>query len=105
MTDQPTLDQPNKIAEDIVKRVQQLETERQNYANFWQDVAKYTLPRKAYITRTKTKGEKYDYDVYDTTAMQANLTLAAGLHSYLTNPNSKWFSLRIQDEEANANGK
>jgi hypothetical protein len=91
----------NQIAEDIVKRVSQLDTERQNYASFWQDVAKYCLPRKAYITRTKTPGTKYDYDVYDTTAMQANITLAAGLHSYLTNPNSKWFSLRLQDEEAN----
>lgn len=88
------------LAEDIVKRVSQLEGERANYATFWQDVAKYVIPRKAYITRTKTPGEKYDYDIYDSTAMQANITLAAGLHSYLTNPNSKWFSLRIQDEEA-----
>ena len=89
------------IAEDIVKRVSQLETERQNYATFWQDVAKYTLPRKAYITRTRTPGEKYDYDIYDSTAMQANITLAAGLHSYLTNPNARWFSLRIDDEKIN----
>lgn len=90
-------------AEEIIKRVQSLEGERHNYAEFWQDVSKYCLPRKAYITREKVKGQKYDYDVYDTTAMQSNLTLAAGLHSYLTNPNSKWFSLRIQDEEINAN--
>lgn len=91
----------NNIAEEIVKRVSQLDSERQNYATFWQDVGKYCLPRKAYITRTRTPGAKYDYDVYDTTAMQANITLAAGLHSYLTNPNSKWFSLRVQDEEIN----
>ena len=88
------------IAEDIVKRVGQLDSERQNYATFWQDVSHYCLPRKAYITRTRTPGQKYDYDIYDTTAMQANMTLAAGLHSYLTNPNSKWFSLRLQNEEA-----
>ena len=98
-------EQPNHIAEDIVKRVNQLETERANYASFWQDVAKYVIPRKAYITRTRTSGAKYDYDVYDSTAMQANITLAAGLHSYLTNPNSKWFSLRLQDEEANDNAQ
>ena len=87
--------------EQIVKRVDQLASERQNYNSFWQDVSKYCLPRKAYITRTKTPGAKYDYDVYDSTAMQSNLVLAAGLHSYLTNPNSRWFSLRVQDEEAN----
>ena len=87
--------------EEIIRRVDQLASERGNYNSFWQDVAKYCLPRKAYITRTKTPGAKYDYDVYDSTAMQSNLVLAAGLHSYLTNPNSRWFSLRIQDEEAN----
>ena len=87
--------------EDIIKRVAQLASERQNYNVFWQDVAKYCLPRKAYITRTRTPGAKYDYDIYDSTAMQANLVLAAGLHSYLTNPNSRWFSLMVQDEEAN----
>lgn len=89
----------NRIAEDIVKRVSQLDSERQNYATFWQDVSHYCLPRKAYITTKRTPGEKYPYDIYDTTAMQANITLAAGLHSYLTNPNSKWFSLRLQNEE------
>lgn len=89
----------NKTAEDIVKRVSQLDSERQNYATFWQDVSYYVVPRKSYITRTKTPGSKYPYDIYDTTAMQANMVLAAGLHSYLTNPNSKWFSLRLEDEE------
>lgn len=89
--------------EQIVRRVDQLKTDRQNYSSFWQDVAKYCLPRKAYITRTRTPGAKYDYDVYDSTAMQANLILAAGLHSYLTNPNSRWFSLRIEDEEVREN--
>ena len=93
----------NQQVEDIIKRVQQLDSERNNYANFWQDVSKYVLPRKAYINRKRTPGEKYDYDIYDTTAMQANITLAAGLHSYLTNPNSRWFSLRIQDDEVNKN--
>jgi len=87
--------------EEIIKRVDRLDADRRNYASFWQDVSKYVIPRKAYITRTKTPGEKYAYDVYDSTAMQSNMILAAGLHSYLTNPNSRWFSLRIQDEELN----
>ena len=86
-------------AEEIIKRCGKLDGDRQNYASFWQDVAKYVIPRKAYITRTRTPGAKYDYDVYDSTAMQSNIVLAAGLHSYLTNPNSKWFSLRLDNEE------
>jgi len=89
------------IGEEIVRRVDKLNAERQNYATFWQNVAKYVSPRKAYITREHTPGTKYDYDVYDTTAMQSNMILAAGLHSYLTNPNSRWFSLRFEDEVLN----
>jgi hypothetical protein len=33
--------------------------------------------------------------------MQANLILSAGLHSYLTNPNSLWFQLRVKDDKIN----
>jgi hypothetical protein len=91
----------NFSPEEIIKRLDKLKSERNNYETFWQDVAKYVIPRKAYITRTRTPGGKYDYDVYDSTAMMANIILAAGLHSYLTNPNSRWFSLRVQDEVAN----
>ena len=89
--------------EEIIRRVDRLSGDRKNYESFWQDVSKYCLPRKAYITTKKTPGSKYAYDVYDSTAMQANMVLASGLHSYLTNPNSKWFSLRIEDEEINEN--
>jgi hypothetical protein len=90
-------------AEEIVRRLDRLSSERDNYSTFWQDVAKYVIPRKAFITRTRTPGAKYDYDVYDSTAMTSNLVLAAGLHSYLTNPNSKWFTLRLDNEELNEN--
>lgn len=91
--------------EEICKRIDQLKADRQNYESFWQDTAKYIMPRKAYITRTKTPGVKIDYDIYDTTAMQSNLILAAGLHSYLTNPNSRWFSLRVDNDEVNQNSE
>jgi len=85
--------------ERTLKRLESLQTDRSNVSNTWQDVAHYCLPRKAYVTRTRTPGEKFDADVYDSTAMQSALVLAAGLHSYLTNPASKWFSLRLQDTE------
>jgi hypothetical protein len=38
-------------------------------------------------------------DIYDSTALQAVQTLAAGLHSYLTNPTSRWFALAMKDKE------
>lgn len=97
---------PENKVDSILKRLETLEGERQNYQSLWQDLAKYCLPRKSYITRERSPGQAYDYDVYDSTAIQANLVLAAGLHSYLTNPASKWFTLKTQDsrqeEEAGA---
>ncbi len=83
--------------EQLVKRFEQLTSTRQNYNDLWQKIAKYVIPRKAYITRERTPGEKYDFDVFDSTAIQANLVLAAGLHSYLTNPASLWFLLKTRD--------
>ena len=84
-------------AKQIIKHYDQLKTERSLYSDLWQTIAKYTLPRKAYITKERKPGEKYAYDVYDSTAIQANLVLAAGFHSYMTNPSSKWFALKMQD--------
>ena len=81
----------------ILKRLDVLKSERANYESLWQDLGHYVLPRKAYITKNRTPGEKYSYDVYDSTAIQSNLVLSAGLHSYLTNPASKWFTLMPQD--------
>lgn len=83
-------------AEDIVGRYNSLKASRGTYEDSWQDYTKYCLPRKSYITRYYTPGTKFDYDVYDSTAIQSNIVLAAGLHSYLTNPSAKWFSLKIK---------
>lgn len=83
--------------EQLVKRFEQMQAPRQNYDSLWQEIAKYVIPRKAYITKTRNPGEKYETDVFDSTAIQANLVLAAGLHSYLTNPASLWFLLKTRD--------
>lgn len=85
--------------EQYLKIFEGLKASRANYESTWQDVSHYCLPRKAFITRQKTPGSKFDFDVYDSTAMQSALVLAAGLHSYLTNPASKWFTLRMREAE------
>jgi len=84
-------------AEEVIKRYNEMKSNRATYEATWQDVAKYCLPRKADIIEKRTPGQKLDYDVYDSTAIQANIVLAAGFHSYMTNPSSKWFTLRIKD--------
>lgn len=84
-------------ATQYLKIFDRLKSDRLNYDGLWKDLSKYCIPRKSYITREKTKGRKYDADVFDSTAIQSTLVLAAGLHSYLTNPATRWFTLAIED--------
>lgn len=86
-------------AKEIIQIVDHLKTDRSMWESYWQDIAKYTLPMKSYITRVRTPGIKLDTDVYDSTAITANNMLAAGLHGHLTNPAEKWFTLRMADDE------
>lgn len=88
-------------AAQLVKRYETVKGARSTWDEYWQDLAYYCLPRKAYITQQKTPGSKLPTDLYDSTAINANQVLAAGLHGYLTNPQSKWFSLRMQDKKLN----
>jgi len=86
-------------AELIIKRLDSLKTVKDSVNSGLQDLGRFCMPRKAYVTRTKSPGQKADHDVYDSTAVQAATILAAGLHSYLSNPSSKWFTLALQNED------
>jgi len=85
--------------EEKVKEFNQLKSERGNFENLWQEVTHYCVPRKAIIMTKKALGSELPTDIYDSTARTSSQVMAAGLHSYLTNPSTKWFALRIQDEE------
>ena len=89
-------------AEKVIKRFDRLKSNRSNWDQVWQEVLKYVVPRKAWVTRTReTAGERTDDDLYDTTARRANQILAAGFHGNMTNPATKWFNLRLQDPALN----
>ncbi len=81
-----------------IKRFDTLKAERLTWNDYWQNLAQYIIPRKSYITRTKVPGTRLDTNIYDSTAIESNKILAAGLHGYLTNPASRWFALRTQDK-------
>jgi hypothetical protein len=92
----------DKRAEMIIKRYERLKTNRTNWDQVWQEVLKYVVPRKAWVTRKReTAGERTDSNLYDTTARRANQILAAGFQGNMTNPATKWFNLRLQDPDLN----
>jgi hypothetical protein len=83
----------------LVKLFERLKTNRSTWEAHWQEVADYFLPTKAMITKTRLPGQKLPIDKYDSTPADSLQVFAAGLHSYLTNPASRWFNLGVRERE------
>lgn len=86
-------------AKSILSGFDYAKADRQTVESTWNDVMYYVMPRKRDIQSDKTKGEKDPYDVYDDTAIQSNIILAAGLSGYMTNAAQRWFELRSRNEK------
>jgi hypothetical protein len=86
------------LTKTIMARFDRLKTGRQNWETHWQEVADYMQPRKADVTRSRSKGDKRTELVFDSSPIQAVELLAASLHGMLTNPSTPWFSLRYKDQ-------
>lgn len=82
------------------KHIRIYDTEKSNRASldeYFQDLMYYGLPRKAYITRIKTIGDRLPRDIYDSTAILSNAYFAAGMQAYMSSPQSRWFTVAIKD--------
>lgn len=85
---------------DVIKKYDYLYGQNGNWRSYWQDVSSFCLPRKAWLTTIKIKGESLQYNfLYDSRAILALKESASGFHSNLTNPASKWFSLSTLDQK------
>jgi hypothetical protein len=82
---------------DIKQGFEQAKAVRVQIETTWEDATYYSFPRKRDIKYDKTNGEPEPWDVYDDTAIQSNLILAAGLSGYMTNAAQRWFELRSRD--------
>ena len=89
------------IAADILKRFEGMKSsdERKNAESHWQQIAEVIAPRKNDFLGKKTKGDKRNQRVYDSTGISANELLAAGLHGIATNPASRWFGIRVLGDD------
>ena len=89
------------LSKNILKRFDRLSAQRQNWETHWQEVADYMMPRKADVTKLRSKGDKRTELIFDSSPLQAVELLAASLHGMLTNPSTPWFSLRFKDDMEN----
>ena len=87
------------LAKTLLKRFDRLKSNRQNWESHWQEVADYMQPRKADVTKTRSKGDKRTELIFDSSPLQAVELLAASLHGMLTNPATTWFSLKFKGAE------
>ena len=88
-----------ELTKTIMARYDRLKTGRQNWETHWQEVADYMQPRKADVTKTRSRGDKRTELIFDSSPIQAVELLAASLHGMLTNPSTPWFTLRFKDNE------
>lgn len=93
----------DEVAEVLDNQLSQLRNHRTTWETHWQELADYVMPRKADITRTRTKGDKRSQLIFDGTAIHAAELLAASLHGMLTNMSTKWFTLEFRDPSLNGN--
>ncbi|MEA2036820.1 MAG: portal protein [Nanoarchaeota archaeon] len=85
-------------AKQILKGFDYAKSDREVFANTLEDQLKFIAPTKRNVQSQETPGDKLPSDIYDDTAIQSNIILAAGLAGYMTNASQRWFELRSRDE-------
>ena len=90
-----------KLSKEFKANLSQLIEKRSSWEEHWQEVADYFLPRKSDVNTQKTRGDKRNIKVFDSTAIHSLELLASSLHGTLTSSANRWFSLRFKEASMN----
>jgi hypothetical protein len=86
----------------LMRRFEELRGARHTTEWTWQQINDHELGRaREFTTFLETPGERRGMRIYDDTSKVAGGLLAGALHSLLSNPAARWFSLRFEDERIN----
>ena len=86
-----------ELAKELKDNLSRLQTKRQNWESHWQEVADYMLPRKSDINKERSKGDKRNVQIFDSTAVHSLELLSSSLHGMLTSQANRWFQLRYKE--------
>ena len=86
-----------ELAKELKDNLSRLQTKRQNWESHWQEVADYMLPRKSDVNKERSRGDKRNVQIYDSTAVHSLELLASSLHGMLTSQANRWFQLRYKE--------
>lgn len=81
-------------ADALVQRFTSLKTLRAPWEALWKEISDYIMPRRAYqgTGATVTPSTERESRLFDTTAIQANMTLANGCVAWMSPQESPWFA-------------
>ena len=77
--------------ERIIKNFQKCKEDRSTWDNHWQDIAEFVLPTRNFFDYTRTKGSQRRGRIYNSTAPEAAVQLAAALEGMLFNTGIVYF--------------
>lgn len=87
---------PVTQAEELLRRFQELETERKNWTGVWDEVIQYIFPRRTETSYTAAEGTRHDDSIFDGTAPHALQRLASRMQGELVIPSYRWFGLKME---------
>ena len=88
----------------IKKRFDSLVSQRKTLDDTLQIIQKFVVPHRGEFFKPLSDEGEVDWrrrDIFDSTAIDANETLASSMQGSLTSPSTKWFSLGFRQEELN----
>ena len=88
-----------ELAQTVLRKHESMVSGRVNWESYWDDIAKFFVPRKDTVYGNSTPGERKANRLFDTVGIQAVDDLAAALHSLFTNSKLIWFGLSTGDPE------
>jgi hypothetical protein len=87
-----------ELAKSILSRYSRLEQDRAYWMSMWQSISDLVMPRKSYILNQQiTPSTDKETRLFDSTAVRANMVLAAGCMSYITPSDSRWCSFEAPE--------
>lgn len=87
----------------LLTRHQMLKDDRTNWEPAWQEMADYYVPNKAPIVTLRQAGTKRTEKLFDSTALDCVARLTAAMQGNITPKQSKWFYLKMRNEDLNKN--
>jgi len=91
------------MGEGIVKRVEQLKSQRGIWEQHWTEIAERILPSQNNFIFKQVPGSKRNETMYDATAALALIKFAAAMESMLTPRSQKWHRLTSSNQDLNRN--